>query len=134
MCYWVWLRFMVYSVVYLTTCVARGVFVHIYTAFWAVVVIRGFTLAVTRWRKRMVWTQPSCLTLQMIYVYVFRKNITIMFVSTNIFKYWIVRFSLIPTLTSFVWGPTLDHFRMLPMEIPRVQKTCVCDYPRTIGP
>ena len=48
---------MVYSVVYLTTCVAwvfsRG-FVHNYTAFWAVVVIRGLTLAVTRWRKRII--------------------------------------------------------------------------------
>jgi len=41
------------------------VFVHIYTAFWAVVVTRGFTLAATRWRKRMSWTHPPSLALQL---------------------------------------------------------------------
>jgi len=109
----------------------RGFF-HIYTAFWAVGVTGGFTLAEIRWKKRVSWTHPPSLTLQLINPFYgwtsrlrlfLRKYLSIISVC----------FSIIPTLTSFVWGLTLDRFRMLPMEVPRIQNTCMCGDPRTFG-
>ena len=80
MCYWVWLGYIVYTVVYLTACLLRGAFagfcsyIYIYTAFWVVVVTRGFTLAVASWRKRMILTHLQPLTLQMIYQFSVRTS------------------------------------------------------------
>jgi len=108
------------------------VFVHIYTAFWAVGVTRGFTLAEIRWKKRMSWTHPSSLTLQLInpfYVWTSRLRLSL----RRYLSIISVCFSIIPTLTSFVWGLTLDLCRMLPMQVPRIQKTCMCGDPRTLG-